>query len=86
MTPIFIAGLYTAVENTRTLARSALPDAPVIPDEPRRTRTRVWVGAVLRSAARHAQKLADRIDPRFKPQTAGTTHVDSRLADPVGTP
>jgi hypothetical protein len=57
----------TAVENTRTLAQSALPDAPVVPDEPRRVRrnfeVRARAGAVLRAAARHELRLADRIDP-----------------------
>ena len=57
----------TAVENTRTLAQSALPDAPVVPDEPRRVRrsleVRARAGAVLRAAARRELRLADRIDP-----------------------
>jgi hypothetical protein len=57
----------TAVENTRTLAQSALPDAPVVPDEPRRIRrsfeVRARAGAVLRAAARRELRLADRIDP-----------------------
>ncbi|WP_328522212.1 hypothetical protein [Kribbella sp. NBC_00359] len=73
MTPIFIASLYTAVENTRILAHSALPDAPVIADETLRPRsrahTRARIGAVLRSTARRALKLADPIDPHYDPQT-----------------
>jgi hypothetical protein len=74
MTPIFIAGLYTAVENTRILAHSALPNAPVIADEPHRPRscahTRARIGAVLRSTARRELNLADRIDPHYDPQTS----------------
>ena len=57
----------TAVENTRTLAHSALPDAPVIPDHPRPIRrtldVRVRVSSLLRSTARRELRLADRIDP-----------------------
>ena len=52
---IFIPG-NTAVENTRNLAQSALPDAPVVADEPRRPRrsadVRARVGALLRTTAR----------------------------------
>ena len=57
----------TAVENTRSLAQSALPDAPVVADElrpPRRTTEfRARAGALLRTAAQRQQRLADRIDP-----------------------
>lgn len=57
----------SAVENTRNLAQSALPDAPVIADEiraPRHgTEVRARVGALLRTAAQRQQRLADRIDP-----------------------
>jgi hypothetical protein len=69
---IFIPG-NTAVENTRALAHSALPDAPVIADEPHRSGAadvRGRFGAVLRSAARRALSLADRIDSHFDPQTS----------------
>ena len=62
---------HTAVENARNLAQSALPDAPVVPDEPRRSRRRLEVrartGAVLRATARRELKLADRIDPVCQP-------------------
>jgi hypothetical protein len=62
-------GSNTAVENTRTLAQSALPDAPVVPDVPRRVRrsfeVRARAGAVLRAAARRELRLADRIDPAW---------------------
>ncbi|TCC65660.1 hypothetical protein E0H73_01605 [Kribbella pittospori] len=60
---IFIPG-NTAVENTRTLAQSALPNAPVVTDEPRtRVEIRARAGALLRTAAQRQQRLADRIDP-----------------------
>jgi hypothetical protein len=62
----FIAG-NTAVENARTLAQSALPNAPQQSyDEPapRRTVTvRARISAVLRTAAERELRLADRIDP-----------------------
>lgn len=46
---IFIPG-NTAVENTRTLARSALPGAPVVADEPRGGfEIRARAGALLRT-------------------------------------
>ncbi len=57
----------TAVENTRELAQSALPDAPVMPDQPGRIRrtleVRARVSSLLRSTARRELRLADRIDP-----------------------
>ena len=57
----------SAVENTRNLAQSALPDAPMIADEIRAPRRRLEVraraGALLRTAAQRQQRLADRIDP-----------------------
>ena len=63
---IFIPG-NTAVENARALAQSALPDAPVVADEPRRPRRtlglRARVSTVLRSVAQLELKLAERIDP-----------------------
>lgn len=68
MTPLMIIGYRTAVENTRALAQSALPDAPVV-DEPRRSPGRSRVGTALRSTARHAMSLADRIDPYLTTQT-----------------
>lgn len=52
----------SSVEPTRELVRSALPDAPIIIDE-RRADFRARVGALLRTAARRQQRLADRIDP-----------------------
>jgi hypothetical protein len=61
----FIAG-NTAVENARSLAQSALPNAPQEEYyEPARRgiafRTRL--SAVLRTAAERELKLADRLDP-----------------------
>ena len=57
----------TAVENTRTLAQSALPNAPQQPyDEPAPRRTvavRARISAVLRTAAERELRLANRIDP-----------------------
>lgn len=44
-------------------ARSALPDAPVILDEPARLRRRVRLGAALRALARRQLALAERLDP-----------------------
>jgi hypothetical protein len=45
-------------------AHSALPDAPVVPDEPRaRRRARGRLGGVLRALARRQLRLADRLDP-----------------------
>jgi hypothetical protein len=62
----FVAG-NTAVENARTLAQSALPNAPQQPyDEPAPRRTvavRARISAVLRTAAERELRLADRIDP-----------------------
>ncbi|WP_328991062.1 hypothetical protein OG394_32885 [Kribbella sp. NBC_01245] len=63
----------TAIENTRALAQSALPDAPQIhePDPiPRRAPAtsavrslRARLSATLRATARHELALADRLDP-----------------------
>lgn len=62
----FIAG-NTAVENARSLAQSALPNAPQQPyDEPapRRALTvRSRLSAVLRTTAARELRLADRLDP-----------------------
>jgi hypothetical protein len=62
----FIAG-NTAVENTRSLARSALPNAPQQPDDqPRPQRSRLVrnrLGAALRATAERELRLADRLDP-----------------------
>jgi hypothetical protein len=52
-----------AVENTRNLARSALPDAPVVPESPPpQPRVRPALGAVLRRFALGGLRLAERID------------------------
>lgn len=62
----FIAG-NTAVENARSLAQSALPNAPqeeYHEPAPRPGITfRARLSAVLRTAAERELKLADRIDP-----------------------
>ena len=66
----FIAGT-TAVENTRSLAQSALPNAPQQPDDqsddrprPRRSGlVRSRLGAALRATAERELELADRLDP-----------------------
>ena len=62
----FIAG-NTAVENASALAQSALPNAPQQPyDEPAPRRSfalRTRLSAVLRTAAAHELRLANRIDP-----------------------
>jgi hypothetical protein len=57
-----IAG-WLVVRGHGDLARSALPDAPVIP-EPERVRS----GRVRRRAARFLRRLADRLEPA--PRTA----------------
>lgn len=70
----FIAG-NTAVENARTLARSALPDAPQLTEDesrpsrgrPIRARLATVVGTVLRAMAKGELELADRLDPRRTP-------------------
>lgn len=61
----FIAG-NTAVHNARSLAQSALPNAPQVADEPASRRTtliRTRLSAVLRSAAERELRLANRLDP-----------------------
>jgi hypothetical protein len=62
----FIAG-NTAVENARSLAQSALPNAPqeeYFEPAPRRgIAVRSRLSAVLRTAAERELKLADRLDP-----------------------
>jgi len=52
-----------AVESTRKLARSALPDAPVVLDDRRpRAGARALLGRTLRSFASGGLWLAERID------------------------
>ena len=62
----FIAG-NTAVENARSLAQSALPNAPqeeYYEPAPRRGfAVRARLSAVLRTTAERELKLADRLDP-----------------------
>ena len=62
----FIAG-NTAVENARSLAQSALPNAPQEhyeePAPRRRIAVRARLSAVLRTVAERELKLAERLDP-----------------------
>jgi hypothetical protein len=52
-----------AVERTRELAQSALPNAPVVPDSrPPRAGVRAVLGRMLRSFAVGGLRLAERID------------------------
>jgi hypothetical protein len=53
-----------AVRNTGTVASSALPNAPVVPDpQPSEPRLRAALATFLRASARRRARLADRIDP-----------------------
>jgi hypothetical protein len=56
---------YTiGVDRTRSLAHSALPDAPVVADVERpAVRTRSWTAARLHAVARGTHQLANRVDP-----------------------
>ena len=66
----WISGI-PAIESTRTLARSALPDAPVVVDRGRpRPDLRAWLGTTLRASALRGLRLAEWIDPprRYNPQ------------------
>ncbi|GAA0604304.1 hypothetical protein HPO96_18245 [Kribbella sandramycini] len=61
----YIAG-NTAVENSRTLSQSALPNAPQQPHEehPQRlSAARARLGAALRAAAARELRMAERLDP-----------------------
>lgn len=62
----FIAG-NTAVENARSLAQSALPNAPQQPHEERPPRrglaVRARLSSALRATAARELKLANRLDP-----------------------
>ena len=62
-----------AVEGTRELARSALPDAPVVPDSrPPRAGVRAVLGTMLRSFAVGGLRLAERIDSPHRYNTQPT--------------
>jgi hypothetical protein len=53
-----------AVRNTVSVASSALPDAPVVPEPaPPEPRLRAALATFLRASARRRARLADRIDP-----------------------
>lgn len=62
----FIAS-YTAIENTRALAQSALPDAPVVPDDERPpSRSRRILGRLFsrpHSPAKPRRLTADSMGP-----------------------
>jgi hypothetical protein len=62
-----------ATNAMRDQVGSALPNAPVVTDEPaRESRTRIWIASFLRSSAKRRVRLADRIDPcsgRVEPAT-----------------
>ena len=63
MTPLQVVTFIAAHEKGRTLAQSALPDAPKVPYQPVEPRTpvvRTAVAALLR-------RTADRVDPRLEP-------------------
>ena len=61
MLPIASDIAVTAVQNH---VNSALPNAPVVPDDPpRESRTRIWIAAFLRASAERRARLADRVDP-----------------------
>ena len=68
----FIAG-NTAVENARSLAQSALPNAPQQPyEEPvARHGVAIRISKVLRSAAQRQLGLAERLDPTPTCPTTG---------------
>jgi hypothetical protein len=51
------------VDGTRQLARSALPDAPVVPDEPKARVVRNLSARLLRVVARRQLRLAEQVDP-----------------------
>ena len=59
-----ILAVQPIVDATRQLARSALPDAPVVPDEPRARVVRNLSARLLRVVARRQLRLAERMDPR----------------------
>jgi hypothetical protein len=63
-----------AVNAMRDQVGSALPDAPIVPDEPaRESRARTWIASFLRSSAQRRVRLANRIDPsssRVEPATS----------------
>lgn len=59
MNPLYVP---LVVEPTRRLATSALPDAPVVPDRPRRAAG--TAAPARRAAAGLLRHLADRVEPR----------------------
>jgi hypothetical protein len=56
--------VWPIVDRDRELARSALPNAPVVPDEPRVPVVRNLSARLLRVVAQRQLRLAERMDPR----------------------
>ncbi|MFW6599246.1 hypothetical protein ACQBAU_12580 [Propionibacteriaceae bacterium Y2011] len=54
---------------SRRLSQSALPDAPVVPEpeRPHGRRLTTRLATALRALARHELRLANRIDPAYRP-------------------
>ena len=53
-----------AVRNATSIASSALPNAPIVPEPvPSEPRLRAALATFLRASARRRTRLADRIDP-----------------------
>jgi hypothetical protein len=59
-----ILAVQPIVDATRQLARSALPDAPVVPDETKVPVVRNLSARLLRVVARRQLRLAERMDPQ----------------------
>lgn len=65
---MFPTGFSLIVDTTRRLARSALPDAPVVQDAdaaPMSTRARVALAAALRTLASRIGGAAERVEPWY---------------------
>lgn len=64
---MYPVGFDLALEATRRNAQSALPDAPVLPDEVPRTpasvRWRLALASALRTLATRADHAAERVEP-----------------------
>lgn len=64
---MYQSGFDTGLDATRRLAQSALPDAPVLPDEVPRpavsVRWRLALASTLRALATHADSAAERVEP-----------------------
>ncbi|HEX6447166.1 MAG TPA: hypothetical protein VF053_18880 [Streptosporangiales bacterium] len=64
---MYPVGFHIALDATKRLAQSALPDAPVLPDEvPRASlskRCRIALASTLRALAVRADNAAERVEP-----------------------